>query len=77
MSSGHVQAFQRDLDALPKASLATARKHSNQGNAAPVWFTLAPDHAVLIQTPPSTSKEKRICRGSPVIVWIGRHEGPC
>jgi hypothetical protein len=73
------QVSQRDLDALSKASvlyIATVRKDGNQSTPAPVWFTVAPDHAVLIQTQPTTWKAKRIRRGSPVIVWIGKKNGP-
>ncbi|HTQ25016.1 MAG TPA: pyridoxamine 5'-phosphate oxidase family protein [Candidatus Binataceae bacterium] len=69
----------RDLDALSTAGvlyIATVRKDGNQSNAAPVWFTVSPDHLVLIQTQPTTWKAKRIRRGSPVIVWIGRKHGP-
>ncbi len=72
-------SFQRDIDALSSASvlyIATVRKDGNQSTAAPVWFTLAPDHLVLIQTQPTTWKAKRIRRGSPVIVWIGKKHGP-
>jgi hypothetical protein len=70
---------QRDLDALSTAGvlyIATVRKDGNQSNAAPVWFTVTPDHLLLIQTQPTTWKAKRIRRGSPVIVWIGRKHGP-
>jgi hypothetical protein len=70
---------QRDIDALSSASvlyIATVRKDGSQSTAAPVWFTLAPDHLVLIQTQPTTWKAKRIRRGSPVIVWIGKKHGP-
>jgi hypothetical protein len=73
------QVSQRDIDALSSASvlyIATVRKDGNQSTAAPVWFTLAPDHLVLIQTQPKTWKAKRIRRGSPVIVWIGKKHGP-
>ena len=73
------QVSQRDLDALSTAGvlyIATVRKDGNQSNAAPVWFTITPDHLVLIQTQPTTWKAKRIRRGSPVIVWIGRKHGP-
>jgi Pyridoxamine 5'-phosphate oxidase len=72
-------AFQRDLDALVKASLiyvATVRKDGNQSKAAPVWFTVAPDHTILIQSAPGAWKARRIRRGSPVIVRIGRRNGP-
>ena len=73
------QASARDLDALSKASviyIATVRKDGNQSTPAPVWFTVTPDRMVLIQTGPTTWKAKRIRRGSPVIVWIGKQDGP-
>jgi hypothetical protein len=73
------QVSQRDVDALSTASIlyiATVRKDGNQSKAAPVWFTVSPNHLVLIQTQPTTWKAKRIRRGSPVIVWIGRKHGP-
>lgn len=77
--SADAQVSQRDTDALSTASvlyIATVRKDGNQSAAAPVWFTVAPDHVVLIQTQPTTWKAKRIRRGSPVIVWIGKTKGP-
>ena len=73
------QVSQRDVNALSTASvlyIATVRKDGNQSTPAPVWFTVAPDHLVLIQTQPTTWKAKRIRRGSPVIVWIGKTKGP-
>ncbi|MGD0074998.1 MAG: hypothetical protein ABSD31_11745 [Candidatus Binataceae bacterium] len=73
------QASDRDIEALSKASLiyiATVRKDGNQSTPAPVWFTVTPDRMVLIQTRPTTWKAKRIRRGSPVIVWIGKQQGP-
>ena len=73
------QLSQRDIDALSGASLlyiATIRKDGNQSTPAPVWFTISPDHSILIQTQPTTWKAKRIRRGSPVIVWIGKPKGP-
>jgi hypothetical protein len=73
------QVSPRDLDALSTAGvlyIATVRKDGNQSKSAPVWFTVAPDHRVLIQTQPTTWKAKRIRRGSPVIVWIGNKRGP-
>jgi general stress protein 26 len=73
------QLSQRDLDALSKASViyvATVRKDGNQSKAAPVWFTVTPDRLVLIQTAPTTWKAIRIRRGSPVVVWIGKRNGP-
>ena len=73
------QASHRDADALSQASviyIATVRKDGNQSKAAPVWFTTTSDGLVLIQTATTTWKAKRIRRGSPVIVWIGKRGGP-
>ncbi len=73
------ETSKRDIDALAKGELvyiATVRKDGNQSTAAPVWFTVTPDHLVLINTGPSTWKAKRIRRGSPVIVWIDDEKGP-
>lgn len=73
------QGSHRDADALSQASviyIATVRKDGNQSQAAPVWFTTTPDGRVLIQTATTTWKAKRIRRGSPVIVWIGKRSGP-
>ena len=73
------ETSKRDVDALAKAELiyiATVRKDGNQSTAAPVWFTVTPDHLVLINTGPDTWKAKRIKRGSPVIVWIDDEKGP-
>ena len=73
------EVSQRDVDALSKASLiyiATVRKDGNQSKPAPVWFTTSADHAVIIQTSPDSWKAKRIKRGSPAIVWIGKSDGP-
>lgn len=77
--NAEAQVSQRDIDALSTASvlyIATVRKDGNQSTPAPVWFTVAPNHLVLIQTQPTTWKAKRIRRGSPVIVWIGKTKGP-
>jgi hypothetical protein len=42
-----------------------------------VWFTRGLDNnSILIQTGPTTWKAKRIKRGSPVLVWIGKDDGP-
>jgi hypothetical protein len=77
--SALAETSKRDLDALAKAQLiyiATVRKDGNQSTAAPVWFTVTPDHLVLINTGHDTWKSKRIRRGSPVIVWIDEENGP-
>jgi len=70
----------RDHEALAKAELvyiATVRKNGAQSTAAPVWFTFGADNdSILIQTEKTTWKAKRISRGSPVLVWIGKADGP-
>src|ERR1019366_3594981 len=49
----------------------------NQSTPAPVWFTMSADRAqLLIQAHKGSWKDKRIRRGSPVIVWIGGLNGP-
>jgi hypothetical protein len=37
-----------------------------------MWFTLAPDGRILVQSGPNSWHTRRIRRGSPVLVWIGR-----
>ena len=70
-----------ELKALDQATtvfVATVRKDGNQSRPAPVWFTTSANRAeLLIQTRKGTWKDKRIRRGSPVIVWIGGLNGPC
>ena len=73
------QTSQRDLYALSGVKLiyiATVRKDGNQSTAAPVWFTVTPDRLLLIQTKPTIWKARRIRCNSPVIVWIGKRDGP-
>jgi hypothetical protein len=73
------QVSQRDIDALSKARriyIATVRRDGNQSKPVPVWFTVTPDHAILIETRPTTWIAKRVRRRSPVIVWIGSRNGP-
>jgi general stress protein 26 len=76
----HAELSPRDHQALAKVDLiyvATVRKKGTQSTAAPVWFTIGADNnSILIQTGKTTWKAKRISRGSPVLVWIGKAEGP-
>jgi hypothetical protein len=66
------------FDGAQLVYIATVRKDGNQSTAAPVWFTLSADRAQLyIQAHKGSWKDKRISRGSPVIVWIGALTGPC
>ena len=65
------------FDQATTVDVATVRKDGNQSKPAPVWFTLSADRAqLLIQAHKGSWKDKRISRGSPVIVWIGGPDGP-
>ena len=79
-SAASAEISQRDQQALTGADLvfiATVRKNGMQSRAAPVWFTIGADNnSILIQTEHTTWKAKRIRRGSPVLVWIGKPDGP-
>ena len=69
----------RDVDALKGASLiyiGTVRKDGNQSKNTPVWFITTKDDQVLIETSPTSWKAKRIRRGSPALIWIGKADGP-
>src|SRR5208283_2251645 len=65
------------FDQAQTVYIATVRKDGNQSTSAPVWFTLSADRAqLLIQAHKGSWKDRRIRRGSPVIVWIGDLNGP-
>jgi len=75
----HAAASSRDVDAMKGASLiyiGTVRKDGNQSKNTPVWFITTRDNDVLIETSPTSWKAKRIRRGSPAIIWIGKADGP-
>jgi general stress protein 26 len=72
-SGSELKAF----DQATTVYVATVRKDGNQSTPAPVWFTMSADRAqLLIQAHKGSWKDKRIRRGSPVIVWIGGLNGP-
>src|SRR5215469_8369248 len=69
----------RDVAAMKDASLiyiGTVRKDGNQSKNTPVWFITTKDNQVLIETSPTSWKAKRIRRGSPALIWIGKADGP-
>jgi hypothetical protein len=75
---GPTQFLQSQLAALARARLiyvATVRKDATQSRAVPIWFILTRQGIILIQSGPNSWQTKRIRRGSPVIVWIGRRCG--
>src|SRR5215469_478219 len=69
-----------ELKAFDQATtvyVATVRRDGNQSTAAPVWFTMSANREqLLIQAHKGSWKDKRIRRGSPVMVWIGSLNGP-
>ncbi len=55
--------------------VATKRKDGSLSKVAPVWF-MFDGEAVYFTTAPGTHKARRIKRGSPLYVWVGRADGP-
>ncbi len=80
MEGSAICQFQQGyLHALANASViyvATVRKDGSQSTAVRVWFTTKSDRTIVIQTRPASWQAKRIRRGSPAIVWIGKRRGP-
>ena len=68
----HIAAFSK----MGRIFIATVRKDGSQSKASPLWFTVTPDHLILVQTRPTTWLAARIRRGSPVILWLGKRNGP-
>ena len=65
-------------DSLRRAKqiwVATRRADGSASKAVPVWFTFDGD-AVWFTTGPESHKARRIARGSPLLVWVGRADGP-
>lgn len=64
--------------ALESASLlyvATRRKSGTRSTIAPIWF-IYENGDVLFTTSPSSWKARRLRRGSPLYIWVGREDGP-
>jgi general stress protein 26 len=75
--AGTCESPQSALQSCGLIYVATIRKNHTQSTAAPVWFTIGADNSsFLIQTGKDTWKAKRIRRGSLVLVWIGKANGP-
>ena len=55
--------------------VATRRKDGTPSKAVPVWFMVDGD-ALYFSTGPESHKARRIARGSPLDVWVGRADGP-
>jgi PPOX class probable F420-dependent enzyme len=55
--------------------VATRRTDGSTSKVVPVWFMYDGD-AVYFATGPTSHKAKRIKKGSPLLVWVGRPDGP-
>lgn len=55
--------------------VATRRADGSASKKVPVWFMFDGD-AIYFTTVPDSHKARRIRKGSPVLVWVGREDGP-
>ena len=55
--------------------VATRRANGQWSEPAPIWFSYEAG-AIYFTTAPSSYKARRIERGSPVRIWVGRKDGP-
>jgi general stress protein 26 len=74
-----IAAFTPDIaDALRTSKeiyVATRRADGSTSKVVPVWF-MFDGEAVYFATSPTSHKAKRIKKGSPLLVWVGRADGP-
>lgn len=63
------------LRAAKQIYVATRRADGTPSRAVPVWFMLDGE-ALYFTTGPESHKARRIARGSPLLVWVGRRDGP-
>ena len=63
------------LRAAKQIYVATRRADGSPSKVVPVWFSLDGE-AVYFTTGPGSHKARRIARGSPLLVWVGRPAGP-
>jgi len=63
------------LRAARQIYVATRRADGTPSRPVPVWFMLDGE-AVYFTTGPQSHKARRIARGSPLLVWVGRPAGP-
>lgn len=55
--------------------VATRRADGTPSKIVPVWF-IFDGTTVLFTTGPESHKARRIAKGSPLLVWVGRRDGP-
>jgi PPOX class probable F420-dependent enzyme len=63
------------LRAAKEIHVATRRADGTSSEAVPVWF-MFDGEAVYFTTAPGSHKARRIARGSALLVWVGRRDGP-
>ena len=68
-------AVARALASAKQIYVATQRADGGTSRAVPVWF-MVDGAAVYFTTGPESHKARRIARGSPLLVWVGRPDGP-
>ena len=68
-------AIGQALRAAKQIYVATRRADGTPSRAVPVWFILDGE-ALYFTTGPESHKARRIARGSPLLVWVGRRDGP-
>ncbi len=55
--------------------VATRRANGEWSTPAPIWFCYEAG-AIYFTTAPASHKARRIHRGSPLRIWVGRKDGP-
>ena len=55
--------------------VATKRANGSLSKVVPVWFMFDGD-AIYFATLPSSYKAKRLKKGGPLYVWVGKADGP-
>ena len=63
------------LERAKNIYVATRRADGTQSKVVPVWFMVDGDR-LCFATEPRSIKVRRIRRGSPLLVWVGRRDGP-
>jgi hypothetical protein len=56
--------------------VATRRADGTPSKIVPVWFSFDGATTVHFTTAPESHKARRIARGSPLLIWVGRRDGP-
>lgn len=64
------------LQSADQIYVATKRRDGERSSAAPIWFYYTGDGKLFFTTSPDAWKAKRIARGSPLYIWVGKKDGP-